>query len=279
MSRQKHNLTFRSDQLVIASNAGLFVSPGHGIHSHRKIETYELIHVRSGQLHMHEDDRLLTVRQGQSLLLHPDRWHCGAQPYDKDVSFYWMHFQLPKQRRSRKGTRLHLPQISQPRRPEQLIALLHHLIDDRLSGLSDDVQDALLMNLILCEAARTLDSDSFKSDSAAAALAASAETYLQEHSTEPISTSDVAEHLQCNPDYLGRVFKQAFGYTLTEALHRFRVREAGRLLQQSSMTVEQIATHCGFGNSGYLRRIFHRHTGLSPRQYGQLHRRAKINRS
>ncbi|CAI6197931.1 hypothetical protein DJICPGNB_17920 [Escherichia coli] len=71
------------------------------------------------------------------------------------------------------------------------------------------------------------------------------------------------ELLQC-ADYLGRVYRRVFHLTLTEAIHRQRVREAEKLLISEARSLSEVAALCGFNDVGYFRQIFRKHTGLTP---------------
>lgn len=65
-------------------------------------------------------------------------------------------------------------------------------------------------------------------------------------------------------DYLGRVYRRVFHLTLTEAIHRQRVREAEKLLISDARSLKEVAERCGFNDVGYFRQIFRKHTGLTP---------------
>jgi AraC-like DNA-binding protein len=91
-------------------------------------------------------------------------------------------------------------------------------------------------------------------------------------------TSEIARALRCNPDYLGRVFRRAFGKALTEAIHDRRAYEACQLLQRSELNVNEVARACGWENLGHFRKVFTRHAGMSPSAYRQKHAGRRIGR-
>lgn len=258
---------------VRAANAGLFVSRGRGIHPDRCIGSHELIFVRRGVLGMQEEDRRFEVRAGQALLLWPGRRHFGTAAYPRDLSFYWIHFHLERPRRGAKEL-LRMPQHARVERPERLLEHLHRFLDDQATGQLRPLQGSCLVLLMLGEAARGAGAP--VGSEAGAVLAARAQAFLAAHYHERISASDVAAALDCNADYLGRVFRRAGGQTLTDALHRLRLKEARTLLIEDRMNVDEIARACGFDDAGYFRRIFRRHTGLSPRAFRRLHARAHV---
>lgn len=267
-------------QPLTALNAGLFVSRGKGMHPDRTIDSHELIFVKRGRLGMAERERRFALEAGQTLLLWPGRRHYGTIPYPPDLSFYWIHFRLPRETRSAgagaRGQALAIPQTGRPARPDRLTELFHQFLDDQESGALQPQQAAWLIRLMLSEAARGTSAAAPDAPSAAV-LAERVDAYLAVHANGPISTSTIAEALRCNPDYLGRVYRKVRGYTLTDGLHRRRVREARGLLIDGKLNVDEIARECGFEDAGYFRRIFKRQVGLTPLAFRRLHARAHVN--
>ena len=95
--------------------------------------------------------------------------------------------------------------------------------------------------------------------------------YIGAHVREPIQTAMVASALRCNPDYLGRVFREAHGFTLTAAIHHRRLRRARELLMDSQLGVAEIAGECGFADAAYFGRMFRRYEGMPPLAYRRLY--------
>jgi AraC-like DNA-binding protein len=264
-----------------ACNAGLFVSRGKGTHPERVIDSHELIYVRRGKLAMQENAREFFLDPGQTLLLWPGRRHKGIRDYPADLSFYWIHFQLTapsgKKRAKPRASPLIVPQHATLRREDKLAELFHRFLDDQESGRPDPAAAALLILLMLCEVAGSRAATEIAATGAAEALAARARKLVQTRYHLPITTSDIADELNCNADYLGRVYRRAYGHTLIDEIHRSRLRSARRLLMESALNVDQIARECGFADSGYFRRIFRRAQGLSPRAFRKLYARAHVN--
>jgi transcriptional regulator GlxA family with amidase domain len=66
---------------------------------------------------------------------------------------------------------------------------------------------------------------------------------------------------------LARHVNKATGQSPMALLQTIRLRKARTLLEQSSMSVEDIATAVGYSDSTALRRLMRKVTGNSPRQY------------
>ncbi|MBN1807849.1 MAG: helix-turn-helix transcriptional regulator [Planctomycetes bacterium] len=259
---------------VHAANAGLFVSRGFGIHPTRVIDSHELLYVHSGVLGIREEQHCFEVKSGQTLILFPDREHGGTLAYPRDLSFYWVHFRLAEAHDA--SPVLRLPQISTVARPDRLVELFRLFLDDQESGRGDSAVADGLVHLMLAEAAQPAPAF-IDAPFPGAALASRADRYLREHFHEPIGTAHVARILHCNPDYLGRVYRKAYGRTITDSIHECRLRLARRLLMDSGLNINEIAWECGYDQPGYFRRVFGKHAGMSPRSYRRLHARVHYN--
>lgn len=257
---------------VEAENAGLFVSRGRGTHPDRKIESFELVFVRNGVLSIAEDDQDLTTHAGQTLILFPHRRHRGTAPYRTGLRYYWIHFRL------RSGAAaphsLPIPQRATPDRPDRLAELYHRFLDDQEADRLTPATASLLVQLMLCEAASVARAEP---TSTAAVLAARVEQYVVERLEEPLSSSDIADALEMNADYLNRAFKIARGQTITAFIQKRRLREARSMLRDSTASVKQIAHRLGYSDAAYLRRLFQRYEGVSPGVYRRLHARTYVN--
>ena len=263
------------EQPLIASWAGLFISRGEGIHPSRTVDFHELILVRKGVLHMEEEGRPLVIGEGQILLLFPGLHHRGTQPYPKDLSFYWLHFYLKPFRAGRVSSTLKIDRHASIRRPERLAELFHWYQEEQEAGTLKPESASLLARMMLSEAADRRPISTGHTSSADI-LAHRAREFIMTHFQTGISTDGIARKLQCNPDYLGRVFRRVEKMSPVEFIHLCRLREARLLLRESSLNIEQVARKCGFVDGCYFRRIFQRHEGMAPLAYRRLHSRANI---
>ena len=87
----------------------------------------------------------------------------------------------------------------------------------------------------------------------------------------------IASELGYNADYIGRIFRQIYGHTITEAIHRRRVHHSCRMLLDSDMTIEEIARACGFSDADYFRRIFRRYKHITPVAFRKVNTRVYVN--
>jgi AraC-like DNA-binding protein len=264
------NLDLRLPTGLRAENAGLFISPGHGIHPDREIASHELIFVRSGRLGLEEEGQSFELETGEALVLWPGRRHRGTTAYPSDLSFYWVHFHPPASRTH--GRSLSIPQHVHAGRPERVMELFHRLLDSQETASPDPDEASLWLTLLLLELQRSTGPAK-----AAPALAGLAERYIAQNFRKGLHSGDVARAMACNPDYLARVYRAAHGCTVSEAIHRLQLQEARTLLRESPRNIEEIALACGFHEPRYFRRLFSERQGVSPLAYRKLHARAHVN--
>ncbi|PUX44968.1 AraC family transcriptional regulator, partial [Cronobacter sakazakii] len=110
-----------------------------------------------------------------------------------------------------------------------------------------------------------------------AALAWKAQQLIRTQYHLPLSTSTLAASLHCNADYLGRVYRQTFRLTITEAVQHQRVIAAEKQLINDSLSLCEVAKNCGFPDVGYFRRVFRRHHGLTPAAWKKRYCKEHIN--
>ena len=92
--------------------------------------------------------------------------------------------------------------------------------------------------------------------------------YIKEHYSDPdICVSEIAGSLGISEGHLSHVFKKETGGTLLSWLTRYRIREAIRLLKESSMKIYEIAEAVGYRDIAYFSATFKRVTGHSPSEY------------
>lgn len=92
-------------------------------------------------------------------------------------------------------------------------------------------------------------------------------TYIEENLLQEISMDNLASFFGYNKKYLGRLFKEKTGVSISEYCNNRRVSIAKKLLSNSSLHIADIAGQCGFNNVTYFNRAFKKITGLSPKGY------------
>mgnify|MGYP002792456368 FL=1 len=92
-------------------------------------------------------------------------------------------------------------------------------------------------------------------------------TYISVHLTEPIAIADLAEVLHLNPQYVMRLFKKEMGCPILQYITAQRIALSVRYLEETNISVTDVAVLCGFDNYSYFTRIFKRFTNETPLNY------------
>ena len=91
--------------------------------------------------------------------------------------------------------------------------------------------------------------------------------WLAGHPESSAGVGDLAGVAGMSPRNLTRVFKRETGVTLTAYRQRLRMEVAGGLFDDPTMTVEGIASRCGYRDSRQLRRLWKIRLGTSPSEW------------
>lgn len=93
--------------------------------------------------------------------------------------------------------------------------------------------------------------------------------YIALNYAQPITLHDAAAMAHMEDTYFSKRFKALTGFGFQEYLTQTRLQEAQRLLQDTDLSVGEIAERCGFSGANYFGDVFRRWKGLSPSQYRQ----------
>jgi len=254
--------------------AGLFMSPGKWQHMNRLIPEYVLIFVRTGALHIQEEERPFVIQPGEAILLHANRRHFGTSDESYGLTYFWLHFSLRGDAPEHRDMLLQVPQHTQVARPDRLETLFRLYIGDAVVHRTHPLTESLLICQILCELSQ---SSLAERNEEPEILATQAAAYIRSHLQDQLSTSVVADAIACNPKYLSRIYHQVYGETLTQSIHKIRIEYAKHSLIETTMTVAEIAHGCGFELTSYFNRIFRRSTGMTPSEFRQTFGRLFLN--
>lgn len=96
-----------------------------------------------------------------------------------------------------------------------------------------------------------------------------AAAFIAANLAKPLDASAVARHVQLSTRHLDRLFHDAFDMPTAAFLLHTRLERARYLLDDSDLSIKQIARACGFADPNYFSRIFRQRHGQSPGAYRQ----------
>ena len=103
------------------------------------------------------------------------------------------------------------------------------------------------------------------------------QAWIVEHPDAECTVERLAERIGMSTRHFARVFRGEVGVTPAAYVEGVRVEVAQRLLETTSLPVDEIARAAGFGTVETQRRAFARRTGISPREYRDRFRPARAS--
>lgn len=91
--------------------------------------------------------------------------------------------------------------------------------------------------------------------------------YIHENYSEKILLADLAASTGYSQSYFEEYFKICTGQTPIEYIISYRIEYARQLLEESEMSITDVAASCGFQNVSYFIRTFRKMYGLTPHRY------------
>ena len=244
----------KSDMLVIDgtqlcfSNMGLFESEAEWIHPVATTDTYELIFVRFGRVHIAEGEDEYLLKAGDMLLLDPHREHRGTAVSTGLTSFYWLHFYTDQ------IGKFPFPKHFTPTvNVERTLTELMHLQESNRT----------LAELTLAELLLELGQTAEYGNKRAYEIA----EFIRINAHRPLTVLDVARHFGYSADHLSKILKREFGYDTKTAIIKRRAEHIESLLINTDYSVKEIALQCGFDDENKFVKFFKYHEGITPTQF------------
>lgn len=243
-----------------------FVSfiPGesYGLHEHLRME---INYVQKGQCKLQTEEKELTFREGEIMLILPHihhRFEAGA----KGTTLIQLEFQPEI-----------MAQLFLPGLPEVSTPVIRIVDDLHIAGIIRQIihelrgketlyeYQVMLLYAELAVAFYRYLKEKFLPQVNHKTLE-KAVNFLQQHYQDDLDLETLAKHVGVSDRYLRRLFARHLGESPVEYLNHLRIRQAGELLRNTDLTIKEISFRCGFHSPQYFTRIFKQLTGQTPTQ-------------
>ena len=91
-------------------------------------------------------------------------------------------------------------------------------------------------------------------------------SYIYENYAQTVTLADIAAAANISRSEAGRCFQSYLGCSPVDALIQYRLPTAQRLMQETTLTLQEISSACGFHSVNYFSRQFRRRYGCSPQK-------------
>jgi AraC-like DNA-binding protein len=83
----------------------------------------------------------------------------------------------------------------------------------------------------------------------------------------PVTVADIARAAHITPNHFSLIFRRQTGTTFSDFLAEKRFERATERLQDLTLSISEVALQSGFVDPNYFAKVFHKRTGLSPREW------------
>lgn len=97
--------------------------------------------------------------------------------------------------------------------------------------------------------------------------------YVQKHYMEEITVADIASSVYISVTECQRCFHQMLNSSPSKYLMEYRMEQSVELLNQSSLSISEIANQVGFNYPSHFIQNFKKVLGVTPKEYRNLHKK------
>lgn len=245
---------------------GEIVYPPGSVLGPRLQRFYQLVLIQRGCVTVWLDGTPLQADADSVILLFPGHEEYFEFARDGETEHTWVHIALPELPRPIKERLNRVAQIL-PLSPA-LHTLMRQLLAQRNSTLStiDEIRKTIAAQMLWCYLGEGETRSAPRSRRNQPSLVERAQNYANLHLTEPLTLEQLAQVVATSPAHLIRLFRAEVGVTPLAYVWQQRVKMGIELLEQTGLTVDQIAQRCGFKTSYHFSRRVKEATGLTPIQ-------------
>jgi PAS domain S-box-containing protein len=99
-------------------------------------------------------------------------------------------------------------------------------------------------------------------------------SYIDDRLDQPVRIADAAEHASVSMDTLNRLVLEVFHVTPKQFLMKKRIDKACQMLEETTLSITEIAATCGYADHSAFSRQFRAATQITPVQYRGIHKKA-----
>ena len=235
-------------------------------HLHREME---MVLILNGSAKLHVDGTTATVTAGDLVIIPPYTLHRYTIAAEEDCQHYCVCFDVNLLYDKELAAALENGTITLPR------ILRDNMCADcvRAAFLANEAKKVgwalYIAGQLSLLFARLWETDRLTTQPSRTASSMHNEmfAYIAAHYTETITSSQAAAALHLNPAYFCRLFRYSFGERFSLYLCKYRLEKSKLLLQNTTLSISDVAMAVGFNSFSYYSKRFREYTGMTPLEY------------
>jgi len=222
----------------------------------------ELLYVDKGCVHSVADGRELVLKQGDLVLYAPEPWH--------------MQYADPQQAPCIVTISFWARGISWERLSNRIFAsspdtanLLRQMLNAQSKGNADVIFSLLTLLLLKLQAEDKNAEVPETAVSGENVIIGSAQQYVQNHITEKLTVSVVADGIGVSASYLTALFHKHLAFSPGEYIRRIKLEKCKQLIREGQMNFTEISENLQYSTVHHFSRQFKQMFGLTPTEYAK----------
>ncbi|MGO4728846.1 AraC family transcriptional regulator [Paenibacillus sp. 2KB_22] len=270
VSQPKYQVANEQFSIQHMKRAGITAMPR--AHSHSLIEMYYL---REGERIYFVDSQVVTLKKGELILIQSDEMHATASSEIAEFERILINYHpalLPTPLQddckwfNKRGFHLFRLMLREQTEAENLLLRILEECRECRPFYETSVLTLFAELMILLKRSEPLtQNDSSKHP--LHNLVTDVATYIREHYQKPLTLEETARQFFISPSYLSRIFYRLTGFHFREYVVHIRILQAKRLITQSNIKIQEIASNVGFEHLSHFNKTFKRVTGYNPSHY------------
>lgn len=231
-------------------------------HMHRQVEIF---YVLDGAIEIAISGQKKLLGKGMVSIAFPNVVHETFTPeHSSAVMIIFNHTLLPDFSAEFNTQIPKIPFLTCPQNAEQFSLLADGLLENTQNNTDIRISKGylyLLTAMILSQVPLARQENPYDS----AGICQDISNYLNQHFTEELSLSQLADALGYSKYHISHIFREKFGCSYNDHLKRLRAEYAMGLLTHSELSMTDICFASGFSSLRSFYRAFHEIYGTSPR--------------
>ncbi|MBQ4259541.1 MAG: AraC family transcriptional regulator [Lachnospiraceae bacterium] len=246
---------------------------------------WEICYVTKGEITLFLDEKEVTVREHELVLVSPNRKHSYYSEKGNENQAFVVCFDSFSQALNAISDHVFAEDSLQYGCMEKIMeesATTFHMNDKEHLEVLDAPrfggQQVLLLQLeyLLIGLVRRMSVEKnsdivfFSDENFYVDLVNAIARFLRENVSQKITLDEICTKFNYSKSFICKIFKKEKGVTVIAYFNSLKVEEAKRLLTESTHSVSHIADLCGYREVKYFDTIFKKHTGTSPVTFRKL---------
>ncbi|CAG7634113.1 helix-turn-helix domain-containing protein [Paenibacillus allorhizosphaerae] len=247
------------------------------VYPNHKHPLFEVLYCESGSMSEWVSGVEYRLAAGDFILINSGTLH---YPQAHEESRYFnFHFDVEPREVHSLFRRLHKPIVSSEQPPDVKLEIrkwMDRLIELFQSGKEMSFAQKMMLqsNMLqflafILEKIISTDVEAGRGASLSKRQIATETAYLLETygGSESMQISGLSERLNVHRNYITGCFKEVYGVSPKHYLTKVRIEKAKKLLQETTLSIEEIAGELTFSSAAYFCKFFRTHVGITPSQY------------